>query len=224
MSKILAIDTTGEPVSCALADSGRLLGELYLHVPTKHSATLMPAVDSLLQLAGFEPADLDAVGVVRGPGSFTGVRIGVATASGLAFGLNVPVWSVSTLDALIAGAPGNGAVCALLDARRNEVYVKAQDGTEVLVPESAGPLSAVLEALAGIPGVLFTGDGAIRYREQIREAFPDATFLPDELSRCRASCVFRAIDRGMADEETYATLAAVYIRPSQAERMRGSAC
>lgn len=218
--RVLALDTTGDPVSCALANSRELIGELYLHVKQKHSVTLMPAIDDLLQLANVDVEELDALGVVRGPGSFTGVRIGVATASGLGFGLGIPIWSVSTLDALIAGTHDDAAVCALLDARRNEVYVKAVDGQEVLIPESAQPLAAVLEEVAGAPHILFTGDGAIRYRHEIREAMPRARFMPDELSRCRAGFVFSAIARGMADKVTFETLKPVYIRPSQAERLR----
>ena len=220
--KVLAMDTTGEPVSCALADARHLIGELYLHVRQKHSVTLMPAVDDILKLAGIEASDLDAIGVVRGPGSFTGVRIGVATAAGMAYGLGIPVWSVSTLDALIAGTHDRAAVCALLDARREEVYAKAVSGEEVLVEEEAGPLADVLEAVRDIPHMLFTGDGAVRYREEIRNAMPDARFMPEELSRCRASFVFSAIARGLAVKETFDTLEAVYIRPSQAERVHGS--
>lgn len=218
--RILALDTTGDPVSCALADSHELIGELYLHVRQKHSVTLMPAIDDLLQLANLDVKDLDALGVVRGPGSFTGVRIGVATASGLAFGLGIPVWSVSTLDALIAGTHDDAAVCALLDARRSEVYVKAVDGPDILISESAQPLADVLVQVAGVPHMLFTGDGALRYRQEILDAAPDARFMPAELSRCRASFVFSAMARGLADEVTFETLKAVYIRPSQAERLR----
>lgn len=219
--KVLAMDTTGEPVSCALADSRELLGELYLHVPQKHSVTLMPAVNDILQLANVEVGDLEALGVVRGPGSFTGVRIGVATACGLAFGLGIPVWSVSTLDALIAGTHDEAAVCALLDARRGETYAKAMKADEVLVPECAAPLAEVLERLAAVPDILFTGDGALRYRGEIEAAVPGARFMPRELCRCRASFVFSAMSRGLATEETYDTLTAVYIRPSQAERLLG---
>ena len=217
--KVLAMDTTGEPVSCALADSRELIGELYLHVPQKHSITLMPAVCDILKLAGVEAQDLDALGVVRGPGSFTGVRIGVATACGLAYGLQIPIWSVSTLDALIAGTHDQAAVCALLDARREQVYAKAVNGSDVLVPECAAPLADVLAQVAGVPDMLFTGDGALRYRSEIRRSLPDARFLPEELSRCRAAYVFSAMARGLAQEETFDTLQAVYIRPSQAERL-----
>ena len=98
--KILAVDTSAAPVSAALLDSGRLMGEFFLNTKTTHSQTLMPIIESLLETTGTSIKDIDVFAVNSGPGSFTGVRIGVASVKGLTMPLNKPCASVSTLEAM----------------------------------------------------------------------------------------------------------------------------
>lgn len=216
----LALDTVCDSVSCAIDDDGTLLGEIFLHVGLKHSVTLMPAVADLLEHTGIGQEQIGAIAVLKGPGSFTGIRIGISTAAALAYGLGVSVQAVSTLDALIAGGGTNGIVCGILDARRSEVYVKAADDSRVLIEESAMPLADVLARLEGGPAPLFLGDAAIRYRHMIEDRLPLARFLPEGLSYPHAQYAFAAIRRGLAQECSPETLKASYLRPSQAERMR----
>lgn len=220
--RILALDTSSDPVSVALAEDGVLIGEVYLHVKQKHSVTLMPALDDLLRLTGEPLQQLQALAVICGPGSFTGVRIGVATAAGLSYGLQIPVYAVSSLDALIAATAEEKAVCAMRDARRGEIYCKAVSADTVLVQENVMPVTTLLDELGGVPELVFTGSGALRYREEILERMPKARFVPNALIRCRAAYALSALERGWAQEKTYDTIRAVYLRPSQAERLRNA--
>jgi tRNA threonylcarbamoyladenosine biosynthesis protein TsaB len=148
---ILAFDTATEVATSALVADGEVLGER-----VSRAATLMEDVDALLRQGGTRPNEIEALAVGVGPGSFTGVRIGLAVARGLALALDVPVAGVSTLDALAGGAPG---AVPVVDARRREVFV-LQDGRPHVMP----PRDLALE-----PGTVCVGNGAVRYR---------ATFQP----------------------------------------------
>ena len=140
----LAFDTATSVATCALVDDGEVLGER-----VSRAQTLLEDVDALLRQGGAHPRDLDALAVGIGPGSFTGVRIGLAAARGLALSLGVPGAGVSTLAALAAGAPG---ALPVIDARRNEVFTLVDGEPAVLAP-------------ADVHAQLCVGDGAVRYRE-----------------------------------------------------------
>src|SRR4029450_10781406 len=121
--RLLALETATLAGGAALLDDGRLVGESRLNITLTHSERLMLIVDRLRQACGWEAASLDGLAVSIGPGSFTGLRVGAATAKGLALALEVPVAPVPTLDALAATLPfADAPVCPLLDARKNEVY------------------------------------------------------------------------------------------------------
>lgn len=152
---ILAFDTATRVATSALVRDGVVLGER-----ASTAVKVLEDVDALLGAAGLEPADLDALAVGTGPGSFTGIRIGVATARGLALSLGIPLAGVSTLDALAAGAPG---ALPVIDARRHEVFVP-------LRPARPGELD--------VDGRLCVGDGAVRYRAVLEER--GAAIPPDD--------------------------------------------
>ena len=120
---ILALDTSASPVSAALLKDGKLMGEFYLNTKTTHSQTLMPLTEALLKTAGVKLEEIDVFAVNAGPGSFTGVRIGVATVKGLSMPLDKKCASVSTLDSMAQCMPyAGGIVCAVMDARCSQVY------------------------------------------------------------------------------------------------------
>ncbi len=146
---ILAFDTATDVATSALVSDGEVLGER-----TSRAVTVLEDVDALLRQAGAHTRELEGLAVGIGPGSFTGVRIGLATARGLALALGVPVAGVSTLDALAAGAPGATPV---VDARRGEVFV-LQGEPRVLPPDQV--------ELAR--GTVCVGSGAVRYRAAAR--------------------------------------------------------
>jgi tRNA threonylcarbamoyl adenosine modification protein YeaZ len=140
---ILAFDTATEVATSALVDDGEVLGER-----ASRASTLLEDVDALLRQAGARPADLDALAVGTGPGSFTATRIGLALARGLGLALEVPAAGISTLDALAAGLPG---ALPVIDAKRGEVFVPG--------PRAVAPAELDFE-----PGTVCVGDGARRYR------------------------------------------------------------
>ena len=176
---ILAFDTATDRATSALVSDGEVLGER-----VSRASTLLEDVDALLRQAGARAMDVNALAVGTGPGSFTGTRIGLAVAQGLALALRVPAAGVSTLDALVAGAPG---ATAIIDARRREIFVA---GPSVLAP-------ADLEL---DPGTLCVGDGAVRYRELLERAGAKIPSDEDErhLPRARFHAAL-AQDFGPAD-------------------------
>ena len=160
MPLILAFDTATEHATSALIDDGEVLGER-----VSRASTLLADVDALLRQAGAHPRDLGGLALGTGPGSFTGIMIGLAAARGLALALGVPAAGVSTLDALAAGAPGATPV---IDAKRREVFVA---GPRVLSPAD----------LSLAPGTVCVGDGALRYRDVLEQA--GAAVPPDDDER-----------------------------------------
>ena len=162
---ILAFDTATDRATSALVSDGEVLGER-----VSRASTLLEDVDALLRQAGARATDVDALAVGTGPGSFTGTRIGLAAARGLALALGVPAAGVSTLDALAAGAPGATPV---IDARRHEIFVAG--------PRVLAPADLELE-----PGTLCVGDGAVRYRELLEQAGAEIPLDDDERHLPRA--------------------------------------
>jgi tRNA threonylcarbamoyladenosine biosynthesis protein TsaB len=168
----LAFDTATDVATSALVDDGEVLGER-----ASRAVTLLEDIDALLRQGGAHPRDLGALAVGIGPGSFTGVRIGLAVARGLALALDLPGAGVSTLDALAAGAPG---AVPVVDARRSEVFALV-GGTHVVLP----PADLEVES-----GVEYVGDGALRYRSLLEER--GAIVPPDSDERHRPRARFHA--------------------------------
>jgi tRNA threonylcarbamoyladenosine biosynthesis protein TsaB len=193
---ILAFDTATSVATSALVRDGEVLGE---RVST--AVRVLEDVDALLRDAQFEPAELDALAVGIGPGSFTGVRMGLAAARGIALALELPVAGVSTLDALAAGAPD---AVALIDAKRREVFLR-RDSEIIALP------AAVFEA----PGRVCVGDGAVRYREHLERS--GSTVPPDDSELHLPRARFHAL---LARDFVAAELVEpVYIRAPDADRM-----
>ena len=177
----------------------------------------MPAVDRVLRETGTELAALCAIGVDVGPGSFTGVRIGVATANAFAFALSIPVVAVESLLALRRGAGEDGPVCALLDARNGNVYAALFLPGQPHTPEAA-PLEDVLVKVP--EHTLFLGDGAALHRERILRTVPGARFRLDSDLLRAGNVGLCAWDKFLAGEGRPEALP-LYLRPSQAERVNG---
>jgi len=166
---LLAIETSTTIGSVALGDGAGVLAEVVLGEQSRHAEAVAPAVDTALKLAGRSLDGLDGVVVGGGPGSFTGVRVGGATAKGLVRALGVPLYAYSGLLALAASVSQEAAVCALFDARRGEVYAacyRLGDEVDTLLQPGVAHLDQVLDAVAAHDPV-YAGDGAWRYAEVI---------------------------------------------------------
>ncbi len=228
----LAIECATDTVSLALLQGEEVRAELYLGAGRHHAELLLPAMQKLLDLSGIAIEQVDLLACTNGPGSFTGVRMGVSTVKGIALASEKPIVGVSTLETLAMNAlPARGLVCALLDARREQVYAGVYrtglDGfPEAVVPER---LTDIAQLLAELPadGVDFVGDGALRYHDRILGSHTGRC-VPDGngFHRLQASAVgligLRRYSRcGGVDPLTFSPK---YLRVSEAEaRLGGSA-
>ena len=173
MALILHIDTALQKAFVGLSKDGELVAELVNEKQNDHAAFVQPAIQTILSETGIQLSQLDAVGVVAGPGSYTGLRVGMSSAKGLCYALNIPLLRVSTLDAMaaaaIGGFPDFDLYCPMIDARRNEVYtaVYSADLREV-TPAHALILTqdSFMQALAA-QKVLFTGNGSEKWKNII---------------------------------------------------------
>ena len=226
--RILAFETSAKACSVALMEDGRLLGETYQNTGLTHSQTVLSMAEDLLKVCGLSPKDVDAVAVAKGPGSFTGVRIGVAAAKGFAWGGEIPCYGVSTLEAMALSLGAyEGYVVAAMDARRSQVYTAtfhAVSGKLTRITEDrAIALSELQEELKNCAEPIFlVGDGSILCYNTLKEAVPGVV-LPPEHRQHQRSCgvalaAMAAIERGESGDA--AALEPNYLRLSQAERER----
>ena len=225
---ILAFETSAKAGSVALLENGRLLAENYQNTGLTHSQTLMVMAEDLLKAAGKTVADLTAVAVAEGPGSFTGVRIGVAAAKGLSWGAQLPCCGVSTLEAMaVTLGAWDGFVCACMDARRSQVYnaVFAVHGgkMERITPDRAIALAELKEELKNLEKPIFlVGDGGNLCYNTLIEEVPNLVLPPEHRLHQRASGVALVAAEKIAAGETCDgnALTPNYLRLSQAERER----
>ena len=179
--KLLAFDTSNQALSLAILEDELLLAQTTLNIKKNHSITLMPAIDFLMNSLDMKPTDLDRIAVAQGPGSYTGLRIAVATAKTLAHTLKIELVGVSSLLALVPEQV-EGLVIPIVDARRNNVYAGFYQSGQAVRPEAHLPLAEVLEiAGAANQSVTFVGE-TTAFVEQIKDALPQAAIqstLPD---------------------------------------------
>ncbi len=229
MATILALDTTATPVSCAVARDGKILASYFSHTGLTHSQTLMPMVESVLRLTGLTPAELDALAVNVGPGSFTGVRIGVSAVKGLGFADQKPCVPVSTLEAMAVcfrGLPGEARICCVMDARCRQVYTAlfalGPDGELTrCTPDEAISVEDLKNRLKNEKkSVILVGDGAEMCYTILKEASLPVSLAPTALRLQSAVGTALAAERRLADGQAVLpqALLPVYLRLPQAER------
>ena len=226
--KILAFETSAKAASVALVDNGKLLGESYQNTGLTHSQTLMVMAEDLLKSCNLSVRDVEAVAVAAGPGSFTGVRIGVAAAKGFAWGGELPCYGVSTLEAMaLSLGAWDGYVVPAMDARRNQVYTaifRAEKGVLSRVEEDmAISLEELKEKIKNFSEPVFlVGDGAVLCYNTLLEEVPGLVLPPEHRMHQRATGVALAA-QAMADAGdpgNGGSLTPNYLRLSQAERER----
>ncbi len=219
--RVLGIDTATWIASVGIVDDGRRLAQRSRGASPSHGLSLLPLIDEVLDESGLSLEELDGVAVSIGPGSFTGLRIGLSTAKGFAFASALRLVGIPTLESLArVAAVGEGLVCPLLDARKGEVYTalyRAQDGElEAVHPECAVRLQVWLARIDG--PCTFIGDAAHLVREENAGTFPRRVLPFEEfhpLGSMVAEMGARRLSRG--EKEDLASLEPLYVRPSEAE-------
>lgn len=225
--KILALESSGLVASVAVVTEDKLIGEYTTNFKKTHSQTLLPMMDALLQMTGINISEMDAIAVSGGPGSFTGLRIGSATAKGLGLALNKPIVSVPTVDAIAYNLFGTDAVvCPLMDARRNQTYTGLytfeQDRMIGLLAQKAVMIDEIIKEVNALGrNVIFLGDGVPVFKSAIEAKVQvPYQFAPIHLSQQRAGAL-GALAIQYYKEGRYETAAEHqpdYLRVSQAER------
>ena len=224
----LAFETSAKAASVALTENGKLLAESYQNTGLTHSQTLMVMAEDLLKTSGKTISDLTAVAVAEGPGSFTGVRIGVAAAKGFAWGRELPCYGVSTLEAMaVSLGVYQGYVCPCMDARRQQVYnalFYAEKGKLRRITEDrAIALTDLAEEIKdGKEPIFLVGDGSILCYNTLNGQIPTLVLPPEHRMHQRAVGVaLLAEQKAAAGEAGHGgSLTPNYLRLSQAERER----
>lgn len=224
--KILSLDSATESATCAIIEDKRLLGEITFNYKKQHSVILMNMIDYLLKNLNLKISDIDGFVVSKGPGSFTGLRIGAATIKGLSQGTEKPFISVSSLDALAYNlAYTDGIICPILDALRNNVYTsiyKFNNGNlEKLMDYSPMSIDELIDILIKYnEKVTFIGDGVPKFNELLKEKLSEVYFAPVSLNFVKASSLgelgLDLLKKGV--KEDIFEFAPIYLRKSQAER------
>lgn len=227
--RILALDSSGLVASVAIMEEEQTIAEYTVNYKKTHSQTLLPMLDEIVKMTEMDLNTIDAIAIAGGPGSFTGLRIGSATAKGLGLALGKPLIHVPTLEGLACNLYGcSSLICPIMDARRNQVYTgvyRLSEGEFQVVKEQMAIDVAVLAEQLNALGeaVTFLGDGVPVYREQLEEKLTvPFTFAPANMNRQRAASVglrgFQYYREGRI--ETAAEHQPDYLRVSQAERER----
>mgnify|MGYP000565059079 FL=1 len=220
--KILGLDSSGLVASVAIAEDDNLLGEYTVNYKKTHSQTLLPMLDEVARMIELDLSSIDAIAVAGGPGSFTGLRIGSATAKGLGLALEKPILNVPTVDALAYNLVGHrDMVCPLMDARRNQVYSalyycgeKLERVSDYMAQDIDEVISQVLEI---DENAVFLGDGVPVFMDKLKQ-YDTFTLAPVSANMQRSACV-GAIALEMTDKAVECNkFKIMYLRKSQAER------
>lgn len=222
---VLAVDSSSKVATVALIKDDKLLGEITLNDKKEHSVVLMTIIEDLLKFNNLTIDDIDGYVVSKGPGSFTGLRIGMATVKGLSFGSGKPYVSISSLDALsFSVANFDGLICPIMDALRNSVYTslyKSCNGSlEKLMDYSALDMDELIEMIKSKgEKVIFIGDGLDKYKDYLIQNCPNCYFPPNHLNLVRASSLgeigSKLLKDGQFDDPNSTPF---YLKKPQAER------
>ncbi|MDF2503504.1 tRNA (adenosine(37)-N6)-threonylcarbamoyltransferase complex dimerization subunit type 1 TsaB [Clostridium sp.] len=224
--RVLSIDSATEAATCAVIEDEKLLGEITFNYKKQHSVILMTIIDNLLKNINADINTIDGFVVSKGPGSFTGLRIGMSTIKGLSQGSNKPFISISSLDALAYNmAYTSGIICPILNALRGNVYTALYkfEGNN-LKRLTDYKIISIEELLALVKNqdssATFIGDGIALFKNQIQEYLPEVRFAPTHLNLVKASSLgelgLKKLTQGESDD--LYNSAPIYIRKSQAER------
>jgi len=226
--KVLGIETSGLVSSVAIADDHQIICEFSTNYKKTHSVTLMPMLEEMLRLVDIDIKSIDLIAVSEGPGSFTGLRIGSASAKGIAMALNIPIASIPTLDALAYNIePTDLLICPMMDAKRQQVYtaIYAYEDNEIkpLTETMATSIEDIINKIKGFnKGVIFLGDGFESNKEIILSLLGDTVWkLANSQNRMQRASSIALLGQKYAKEsklQTHIEHAPIYLRKPQAER------
>lgn len=227
--RLLAIDSSGLVASVAIVSEETVLAEYNVNYKKTHSQTLLPMLNEIVKMLGMDLSEVDGIAVSAGPGSFTGLRIGSATAKGLGLALDKPIISVPTLEGLAYNLLGtHSMICPMMDARRNQVYTGLyefdQDKLITIDEQKAIAIEEMIDKVNKTgKSVIYLGDATSIYNSIIKDMTKvDYSFAPIHMNRQRAASIgalgFVYIKEGKI--ETAAEHSPIYLRVSQAERER----
>jgi tRNA threonylcarbamoyladenosine biosynthesis protein TsaB len=224
--KILSLDSATESATCAILDDNRILGEITFNYKKQHSLVLMPMIDELFNNTGMNIGDIDGFVASKGPGSFTGLRIGMSTIKGLSQGTKKPFVTISTLDSLaynLAYTPG--IICPILDALRDNVYTALYAFDNFELTRTSEYMNISIDELITMLkekncNISFVGDGTFKFKEKLMEHLSGISFAPAHLNLAKASSLgelgLTLLSKGIEDD-IYASVP-IYLRKPQAER------
>jgi len=234
--KIIAIDSSGLVASVAVIEDDLLIAEYNTQYQKTHSQTLLPMLDELKKMTELDLNSIDAIAIAKGPGSFTGLRIGSATAKGLAYALDVPIVELSTLEGMAANLYGSDAyICPMMDARRMEVYsalykytlIDGKYTLQTLIEDVALPIEEMVNRINEVNKdnrpVMFLGDGVGVAQEIIKDKLSsEYVWAPEHMNRQRAASLgFLAMEKlRLGETVSCYEHEPEYLRVSQAERTR----
>lgn len=224
--KVLAVDTSSNVATVAVVEDGKLLGESVLNHGKTHSQKIMVMIQKLMEDLELSVNDIDVFAAANGPGSFTGLRIGVATIKALAHSVNKPVVGISTLAGLAYNLPHcEHIIVPIMDARRNQVYTASyiwdEDGFKELSADEAISIEECVDSCGEFLDTVFVGDGVYVHEEYIRERLGEnAHFTPPTALMQRASSIamLALMKAKQGETQHYSELKPFYLRKSQAER------
>ena len=225
---ILGIDSSTKTASVSICDNEKVIVDFTLNHKRTHSEKLLEMIDMALKTAQLDISDIDAFAVTKGPGSFTGLRIGLATVKGLCHALDKPCFITSTISALFESVNTEYSkdiiFAPIMDARRNEVYAGAFLNGERIIEDSALPITVFIEKLKEFDceKIVFTGDGVYPNIKIIKDKLNDkVSFAPEHLiNGCGSGVIKSALKEN--NKVTYENILPSYIRPSQAERTKNN--
>lgn len=233
---ILAVDSTTPVAGVALVDEEKVIAEYFSNYKRVHSENLLPVIDRILTDCNCHLQDLTAIAVTTGPGSFTGIRIGMATVKGLSLGSGIPLISISTLDAIACNVIfSNYLACPVLNARKNEVYAALYDVRGAMPDLIWGPVAGApeiiadkaLKAAADREGIIMLGDGYFPFKQCFQEKLGDKLAVaPSHLMLPRAASI-GTLARQKINQEKFEDVHSIrpyYIRLSEAEYKLGKEC
>ena len=225
--KVFALDTSGENCSCCVLENAKVIADFNISTGTTHSETLLPMIDEMFKFSHLSLEEMDVFSCSVGPGSFTGLRIGISTIKGFALSLNKPVIGVSTLDALAQNvSPFDGIVCSVLDAKNDNVYAGIYMCKSGILNRQGDYQTGTIDELISTlqtssENIIFVGDGSISFQDKFKSSLKErAHFAPAHLTHQLSTSVAKvAFDLALNGKVTTAdSLMPMYLKKSQAER------